>query len=99
MSEVMEAYTLLEQKSEKGGQAITNVDALIANLDVACSVRVGQVHVTVSKLKELKTGDVLQLEQLVDAPLELVVNQQVIARGQLMCVDDHYAIQLTEVLC
>lgn len=99
MSDVIETYELLEQKAETGGQVNPNVDALIASLDVACSVRIGQVHLTVSKIKKLKTGDVLSLEQEVDAPLELIVNQQVIARGQLMCVDDHYAIQLTEVLC
>lgn len=71
---------------------------LVKNLEIECQIRLGTVNITLAELQKLTTGETLVLDQNIQDPLEILVNQQVIARGELMSHDDFFAIHLTEVL-
>jgi len=57
---------------------------------------VGEVETSVSELLQLKQGSVLALDRLVDEPLDVLVDQHVVARGVLVAVGEHFGVRITE---
>lgn len=74
-----------------------NYLGLIGDVEVACLVRLGSLTMTVAELRQLKQGQILSLNQKTHEPIDVVLNNQIIARGDLMSSDEHFAIQITEV--
>lgn len=98
MNTNVKKISLTEQQSQNDGQIINNnYLGLVGNIEVQCSVRIGTLSMTIAQLKQLKAEQVLHLEQKTDEPVELVLNNKVIAKGELMSHGDHFALQITEV--
>ncbi len=70
---------------------------VLGAITVECTVRIGTLNLTINELRQLKKGQVLSLEQKTDTPVELLVHNQIIATGELLCVGDHFAIRIMEV--
>jgi flagellar motor switch protein FliN/FliY len=47
---------------------------------------------------QLTVGSVLQLDKLASAPVELFVNRKLIARGEVVVVEDRFGIKVTEIV-
>jgi flagellar motor switch protein FliN/FliY len=60
-------------------------------------VCVGEAVMTVGELLSAKEHHVVRLDRMVDQPVDLVLEGKVIARGQLVAVDDHFAVRITEL--
>lgn len=58
---------------------------------------VGQASITVGELLEAREHQVLRLNQAVDQPIDLTIEGKVVARGQLVAVDGHFAVRITEL--
>lgn len=98
MSMSVKKVVLAEQNSQNDGQVINNdYLGLVGTIEVQCSIRIGTLKMTIAELRQLKSGQALQLDQKTHEPVELVLNDRVIARGELMCCEDNFAIQITEV--
>jgi flagellar motor switch protein FliN/FliY len=70
---------------------------LIGNVEVPCTVRIGTLALTNAELQQLKLGQILELQQKTHEPIDLVLNDHVIARGELVSCDECFAIQITEL--
>lgn len=80
------------------GERITeNTLGLVGGVEIACLVRIGTLTLTINELRQLKQGQVLPLDQKTHEPVDILVNDQVIARGELMSSEDYFSIQITEV--
>lgn len=89
---------LAEQEAHDEGHIINdNYLHLVSNLEVQCTVRVGSLTLSINELRQLKTGQLLQLQQKTNEPLELIVQDKIIARGELMTHEDKFALHITEV--
>lgn len=98
MSITVKKIALQEHQAKEDGQVIhKNYLGLVGNIEVECQIRIGTLNLTIAELRELKSGQVLYLEQKTHEPVEIVLNNQVIARGELMSYEDKFAIQITEV--
>jgi flagellar motor switch protein FliN len=75
-----------------------NYSSIIGNLEVECQVRLGTITMTVAELHQLKQNQILTLNQKTYEPVDVLLNNQLIARGQLMSVEDCFAIQITEII-
>lgn len=60
-------------------------------------VCVGEVSVTVGELLAAQEHQVLRLERSLEQPVDLLLEGQVVARGQLMAVDGNFAVRITEL--
>lgn len=60
-------------------------------------VCVGNLDISVGELLGAKTGQVFQLDRAVDQPVDLVLEGSVVARGELVAVDDRFGIRITEL--
>ncbi len=60
-------------------------------------VCIGSATLTVGELMEAKTQQVLVLDRSIQHPVDLILEGQVVARGQLVAVDDQFAVRITEL--
>jgi len=70
---------------------------LLDSVPVALTVSVGEIASTVGELLALKEEAVLKIGRAADAPIDLILNGQVLARGQLVVVDEHFGLRITQV--
>lgn len=68
----------------------------LGSVKIRVSVRVGSTQITVADLLKMQQGGVLPLDQLVDEPLDVLVDELVVARGALVAVGDHFGVRITE---
>ena len=71
---------------------------LIRDVKVSLAARLGRAEITVSRLFALKEGETITLEESVDAPVDLILEGKVVARGQIVAVDDRFGVRITEIL-
>jgi flagellar motor switch protein FliN/FliY len=72
--------------------------ALIKDVKVGISARLGATEIPVAKLFELRDGETVRLDNRVDEPIELLVEGKVVARGQIVVVGESFAVQISEIL-
>ncbi|WP_133135602.1 FliM/FliN family flagellar motor switch protein [Legionella rowbothamii] len=98
MSITVKKVNLKEHAQQAEGQFLNqNYLGLVGDIEVQCTVRIGTLNLSIAKLKELKSGYELLLDQKTDEPVEILLNDRVIARGELMSHEDHFAVQITEI--
>jgi flagellar motor switch protein FliN len=62
------------------------------------SVELGRTRLAVRDLLALQVGSVLALDRVAGEPVQVLVNGSVVARGELVVVNDHYGVRLIELL-
>ena len=71
---------------------------LIQNVTVSISVEVGRSSLRIRDLVRLGQGSVVELVRVAGEPLDVCVNNTVIARGEVVLVNERYGIRLTQVV-
>ncbi len=74
-----------------------NLEALMDVL-IKVSVGLGSCQMTMLDVLRLNAGSVVQLDKKADEPVDLYVNQKLVARGEVVVVDDRFGIKITETL-
>lgn len=92
--ELDEADTVNNQKLSP---LISRDMGLIKHVVVQLVVELGNAEMTVDELFNLKAGDVVKLLEKVNEPASLCLDGKVVARGNLVAVEDNFGIQLTDI--
>lgn len=71
---------------------------VLQNISVAIKVEVGRAKMKIRDLLRLTQGSVVELERIAGEPLDLLVNDTVVAQGEVVLVNDRYGIRLTRVV-
>ena len=71
---------------------------VLQSIPVTISVEVGKTSLKIRDLLRLTQGSVVELERLAGEPLDLLVNNTVVAQGEIVLVNDRYGIRLTRVI-
>jgi len=71
---------------------------MLAGIPIQVSVELGQTQMNLKEVLELQEGGVIELNRLAGEPLDLVVNGQLIARGEVVAIDEHYGFRVTEIV-
>jgi len=74
-----------------------NIDLLL-DIELPVALRFGKSEMTLSSILELSAGAVVELDQKILEPVELLVGGKVVAQGEVVVMDGHYALRVTEVL-
>ncbi len=76
---------------------IRNID-LILDIEVEAMVRLGEARMPLREIQRLRPGSIMDLDKDTEALVELVVNDRVLAKGELVVVGtDHFALRITEI--
>jgi flagellar motor switch protein FliN/FliY len=71
---------------------------VLENIPVTISVEVGRAVIKISDLLRLTQGSVVELDRIAGEALDLLINNVVVAQGEVVLVNDRYGIRLTRVV-
>ena len=71
---------------------------IFGNIPVTVSVELGRAQISLKEVFELTEGSIIELERLVGEPLDLVVNGQTVAQGEVVAIDNSYGLRLTNIV-
>ncbi len=71
---------------------------VLLDIPVNLSVELGACHLPMQEVLRLGVGSVVPLEKPADAPVDLFVNRKLFARGEVVVVEDHFGIKVTEIV-
>lgn len=81
----------------KSAGADRNID-LILDIPLRLTVELGRTKMLVSELLNLGQGSVVELNKLAGEPMEILVNDKLIARGEAVVVNEKFGVRLTDVI-
>ena len=70
---------------------------VLHNITVTMSIEVGRAQIKIRDLMRLTQGSVVELDRIAGEPLDLLINNTVVAQGEIVLVNDRYGVRLTRV--
>jgi flagellar motor switch protein FliN/FliY len=71
---------------------------LLLDVRVKLTVELGACQIPMRDVLQLNAGSIVKLEKAAQTPVDLYANQKLIARGEVVVVDDAYGLKITELL-
>lgn len=70
----------------------------ILDIPLKITVELGRTRMLIRELLQLGQGSVIELNKLAGEPLEILVNEKLIARGEVVVVNEKFGIRLTDII-
>jgi flagellar motor switch protein FliN/FliY len=71
---------------------------MILDIPVTISMEIGRTKINIRNLLQLSQGSVVELDRLAGEPMDVLVNNTLIAHGEVVVVNDKFGIRLTDVI-
>ena len=71
---------------------------LIMDVTMRVTVELGRSAMAVEDLLQLGPGSVVELNKLAGEPVDILVNESLIARGEVVVVDENFGVRVTEIV-
>jgi flagellar motor switch protein FliN/FliY len=71
---------------------------LLRHVAMEVTVEIGRTRMTVGELLSLHPGEVVELDRAASAPADLLVNGTLIARGEVVVVDEDFGLRISEII-
>ena len=78
-------------------RAPSNLD-MVLDIRLVATARLGRVEMPIGDILALGPGSIIDVGRLVDEPVELLVNNKLIARGDVVVVDEKFGLRITEII-
>lgn len=79
------------------GAETKNLD-MVLDIRLTATARLGRVDMQIADILSLGPGSIIEVGHLVDEPVELLVNDKLIARGDVVVVDEKFGLRITEII-
>jgi flagellar motor switch protein FliN len=79
------------------GESKQNLDLLL-DVEIPISVEVGRAQMSLEDVLKLVPGSVIALDKKAEEPVDLRVNGKLVARGEVVLVDDVYGLRVTQIV-
>ncbi len=84
----------IEETEEQGARELD----FILDIPLELSVELGKTKMLVNDLLQLGQGSIIELNKLAGEPLEVYINRKLIARGEVVVVNEKFGVRLTDVI-
>jgi flagellar motor switch protein FliN/FliY len=84
--------------SRPAGPAMLRGLELLRDVSMDVTAQIGSTRMTISELLNLSEGAVVELDRAAGAPADLLVNGHLIARGEVVVIDENFALRITEII-
>lgn len=75
----------------------SNID-LLMDVSMRVTVELGRTRMQLAQILELQHGSVVELDRLAGDPVDVFVNDCLVARGEVVIVDDKFGVRITEMI-
>ena len=70
----------------------------LGGIELEAVVELGRARLTIGEVLELGPGSVVQLDKMLGDPAEMMIKDRLIARGEVVVVDDKFGLRVTEIV-
>jgi flagellar motor switch protein FliN/FliY len=85
----------LSEPASKPGKR--NID-LLMDVNLPISIELGRTKMSISDILALGPGSVVELNKLAGEPVDLLVNQKIVARGEVVVIDENFGVRITQLM-
>jgi flagellar motor switch protein FliN/FliY len=71
---------------------------LLSNIEMDVTAELGRTRMTVRELLSLTPGTVVELDRMAGSPIDLYVNGTLIARGEVVVIDEEFGLRISEII-
>ena len=82
----------------KGPPLVSLDSAIFRDVKVTLEAKLGEVTLSVEELLALKSGEVVKLDARLNDLVELRLNKGLVARGEIVAVEDQFGVRIVEIL-
>ena len=86
------------RKTDTTESKLTGAMDFLLDIPLEISVELGRTKILINELLKLGQGSVIELSKLAGETLEILANQKLIARGEVVVVNEKYGVRLTEII-
>jgi len=87
-----------QQLSQPAGiSEARNID-LLMDVDLPVSIELGRTKLAISDILALGPGSVVELNKLAGEPVDLLVNNKVVAKGEVVVIDENFGLRITQLV-
>ncbi len=83
-------------------QVLADVEAsglnLLQDVDLNVKIELGRTHMLVEDVLRLNEGSVVELDKLAGDPVDVFVNERLVARGEVIVLNDNFCVRISEVV-
>lgn len=91
------SFDALSNTSVASSNSELNLDVIL-DVPVTISMEVGSTKISIRNLLQLNNGSVIELDRLAGEPMDVLVNKTLIARGEVVVVNDKFGLRLTDII-
>ncbi|MDY0219638.1 MAG: flagellar motor switch protein FliN [Desulfobacterium sp.] len=84
----------LDQEEQQEGRELD----FILDIPLDLSVELGRTRMLINDLLQLGQGSIVELNKLAGEPLEVYINRKLIARGEVVVVNEKFGVRLTDII-
>ncbi|WP_125141514.1 flagellar motor switch protein FliN [Clostridium transplantifaecale] len=85
-------------QSQEAEPAVKGNLGLIMNVPLNVCVEIGKTKRKLRDVLNFNNGTVIELDKAADAPVDIIVNGQLIARGEVVVIDDNFGVKVSEII-
>ena len=89
-------FASFDDAKSLSGDAAKNLDNLL-DIKLQLTVELGRTTLPVKKVLELTRGSIVELEKIAGEPVELYANGKLIAHGEVVVIEDHFGLRITNM--
>lgn len=71
---------------------------LLRDVELAVKIELGRTQMLVEDVLRLSEGSVVELDRLAGEPVDLYVNERLVARGEVLVLNDNFCVRISEIL-
>ena len=71
---------------------------MLSDVDLDVKIELGRAEMTVEEILRLTNGSVVELDRLAGDPVDIMVNEKLIARGEVLVVNDNFCVRINEIV-
>lgn len=91
------AWNMAGDKSH-GTPELANGIELLMDIPLEISVELGRVKMLVRDVVDLATGSIVEIDKSAGEPVDVMVNGRIVARGEVVVIEDNFGVRITEIL-
>ena len=85
-----------EPEAPIGGEA-QNLD-IVMDIPLEVSVELGRKRMSIRDILDLGSGSIVELDKIAGEPVDLLVNGRLVARGEVVVIEDNFGVRITEIV-
>jgi flagellar motor switch protein FliN/FliY len=71
---------------------------ILSDVEMTVTAELGRAYMTVRELLSLTPGSIVELDRIAGTPIDVLVNGTVVARGEVVVVDEEFGVRITEII-